>query len=1183
MANGQFLHRIKALACGAILVFMAAGDVNAWAGGADKHAISSVLAAPVTQQKPLARAESDIRLAYTRSPLSFEVNHGQTDAEVKFLARGRGYTLFLTATEAVLRLRASHRDKDSAAEATEAAVLRLQFLGANPTPTVFGQERRVAQANYFRGNDSKRWSTHVPLYARVRYENLYPGIDLVYYGNQQRLEYDFVLAPGADPERIRLRYAGVDRLRLDADGNLILRVAGREVLQRTPVIYQDIDGQRQAIAGNYVITGTNQVGFALARYDAGQPLIIDPILEYSTYLGGSGTDWGHDIAVDASGNVYVTGRTRSLDFPLANPLQSTHAGLDERWGGDVFISKFDPSGRSLIYSTYLGGSSGEEAWGIAIDADGNAYIAGVTRSGDFPTVNPYQPVIAGELDVFIAKLNAAGSALVYSTYLGGSGSEGSRGITVDTDGNAILTGYTSSPDFPMASPIQAVLAGNQDAFVTKLDASGTLLVYSTYLGGNRLWRGTEIGTNMGRDIAVDTDGNAYVTGSTNSPDFPTVGPIQVSHGGDYYDDAFVAKINAAGSMLVYSTYLGGSSHDFGLSIAVDGGGNAYVTGYTESPDFPTLNPIEGLSDVTPPSYRRGSIFVTKVDAAGSALAYSSLLVNGWGRGIAVDAAGSAYVTGLTQSLDFPLASPFFQLRFAGGEYDAFVLKVNPAGSALVYSSYLGGQWYDVGTSIAVDAAGSAYVTGTTSSNDFPTVNALQSSRADSSDAFVTKVKLDPTTSADLSISMTQSPEPAIAGDDLTYSLSVTNNGPDDATEVLVTDVLSVNATFVSATPSQGTCSGSRTISCQLGTLINGAGATVDIVVTPNAVRTLGNLAYVTSAVTDPDSSNNVVEQSTAVFLASDLAVSMTANQDPVAVGYPLTYTITVTWQGPPATNVVLTNTLPSSATLSSASASQGSCSGASAITCSLGTMNSGTSARVTIVVIPNEVGTLTNAASVTSDANDSVSGNNSAQTTTTVSLPTADLAITKTNHWWLNHGWVRIGNEMTYDISVTNRGPIDADAVVVTDPLPSNVTFVSARGNCTSSGGTVTCNLGTVHNGASLGLSITVIPTQLGELSNTARVTSNTPDPNASNNSATATTTVEPYGSGESGGSFEERLACTVIFPFCLLEDIGLLEDSGGGGGGGCTLNPDAGFDPLLPLLVVLSGLYLLRRRVNMH
>lgn len=336
MANGQFLHRIKASACGAILVFMAAGDVNAWAGGADKDAALAVLAAPVTQQEPPARADSELRLAYTRSPLSFEANQGQTDAEVKFLARGRGYTLYLTATEAVLALRASsHRDKDSAAAATEVAVLRLQFLGANPAPTVFGQERRQAQVNYFRGNDSKRWRTHVPLYARVRYKNLYPGIDLVYYGNQQRLEYDFVLAPGADPERIRLRYAGADRLRLDASGNLILRVADREVTQRAPVIYQDIDGQRQAIAGNYVITGTNQVGFALARYDAGQPLIIDPILEYSTYLGGDrGTDIavdddGRDIAVDTDGNAYVTGSTSSPDFPIAGPIQASHGGGDK--------------------------------------------------------------------------------------------------------------------------------------------------------------------------------------------------------------------------------------------------------------------------------------------------------------------------------------------------------------------------------------------------------------------------------------------------------------------------------------------------------------------------------------------------------------------------------------------------------------------------------------------------------------------------------------------------------------------------------------------------------------------------------------------------------------------------------------------------------------------------------------
>ncbi len=1134
MANAQFLHRIKASACRAILVLMAAGSVNAWAGGDDKDANSSVLAAPVTPQEPPARAESELRLAYTRSPLSFEANQGQTDERVKFLARGRGYTLFLTAAEAVLALRASsNQDKDSAAEATEEAVLRLQFLGANPTPTIFGQEKRVAQVNYFHGNDSKRWRTHVPLYARVRYKNLYPDIDLVYYGNQQRLEYDFVLAPGAEPERIRLRYAGADRLRLDADGNLILQVAGREVTQRAPRIYQDIDGQRQAIAGNYVITGTNQVGFALAPYDAGQPLIIDPILEYSTYLGGSGHDRGTDIAVDASGNVYVTGGTTSVDFPLANPLQSINAG------GDVFVSKFEPSGRTLIYSTYLGGGSHDMAAGIAIDASGNAYIAGVTRSDDFPTVNPYQAEKAGWRNIFITKLNAAGSALIYSTYLGGSGDNNAAGgIAVDTDGNAYVTGTTISPDFPMASPIQAVLAGNQDAFVTKLDASGTRLVYSTYLGGRDHDRGA--------DIAVDGVGNAYLIGSTESADFPMAGPIQASLGGGF--DAVVAKINAAGSMLVYSTYLGGDAHDWGHSIAVDSGGNAYVTGYAYSSNFPWVNRIEGL---------RGTIFATKVNAAGSALAYSSPLGDGWGWGIAVDAAGSAYVTGRTESLNFPLASPF-QLRFAGiYSYDAFVLKMNPAGSALVYSSYLGGQGSDSGTSIAVDAEGSAYVTGGTYSNDFPTVNALQSSRtarAGSSDAFVTKVKLDPTTSADLSISMTHWPEPAIAGDDLTYSLSVTNNGPDDAREVLLTDILPGDAAFVSATPNQGTCSGSSTISCQLGMLINGAGATVDIVVTPNAGGTLDNLAYVTSAVTDPDSNNNVVAQRTAVAPAADLAVFMTARRQDL-----LTYSITVTNNGPDvATDVIVRDELPADVRLSSASASQGSCSGTSTITCSLGTLGIAATATVRIVVIPVVATTFTNKTSVTSSAPlDPNVSNNTASAVTTVTL--ADFALTMQ----ISPDPAVAGSKLTYTFTISNNDTVARYVELWTHASLSQefASIWASSGRCYRVDNSkeyldIHGNIRTSYYPLEFNCNFWVLP---GDDTTVILTTEADADP------AIISAARISYVGGTRSVS-----ATTAVSPSY-------------GGGGGCTLKPDAGVDPLLPLLVVLSGLYLLRRRVNMH
>ena len=688
---------------------------------------SSLAREPYSAAKAPAANEPQVVEAYGKLPLSFEANQGQIDGRVDFLSRGSGYTLFLTPAEAVLALRkpaASSRARTThappgnteaeQADAAPPAVLRMKLVGANPAPRASGLEELPGKSNYFLGNDPDKWRTNVPHYAKVQYKDVYPGVDLVYYGNQRQLEYDLVVRPGSDPNAIALSFEGVESLRIDTQGDLLLDTADGEVRQHNPLVYQELDSGRREIPGSYVLKDERQVGFQVGAYDTSKPLTIDPVLVYSTYLGGSGFDKGFGIAVDASGNAYVTGNTLSTDFPTASPFQ---AALASTGPTDAFVTKLNAAGSALVYSTYLGGSASDgDSGGIAVDTSGNAYVTGRTASSDFPTASPFQAANGGGTDAFVTKLNAAGNALVYSTYLGGSGTDIGFDIAVDGSGNAYAAGCTDSTDFPTASPVQAVFGGGaEDAFVTKLNAAGSALVYSTYLGGSA--------SDLGRAIAADTFGNAYATGTTFSTDFPTASPFQAANAGFF--NAFVTKLNAAGSALVYSTYLGGSNGDDGFGIAADGSGNAYVTGDTSSTDFPTASPFQASISGT------GDAFVTKLNAAGSALVYSTYLggsIIDFGFGIAVDGSGNAYVLGRTTSTDFPTVSPI-QAAYGGGFSDAFVAKLNSAGGALVYSTYLGGS--------GVDSSGNAYVTGFTP--DFPTANPFQSTNAGGLDAFIAKI------------------------------------------------------------------------------------------------------------------------------------------------------------------------------------------------------------------------------------------------------------------------------------------------------------------------------------------------------------------------------------------------------------------------------------------------------------
>jgi hypothetical protein len=764
--------------------------------------------------KPAAAQASDAQAKvadnYGKLPLAFEANHGQTDPQVKFLSRTAAYSLFLTGDEAVLTLNAKKSTKPSANWSTKpsanpispqdaaqgfvsghrfsaaaslsksnapsgadltAHVLRMKLQNANSAAKVTGIDEQSAAINYFIGNDPAKWRTNVPTFARIKYENIYNGIDLVYYGNQRQLEYDFIVSPGANPRSIAFTITGANTIRQDAHGDLVFKmnakIGDQEIRWHKPVVYQEKNGVREEIAAHYTITDKTRVGFELAKYDTAKPLYIDPLI-YSTYLGGSGDDYGYAIALDSMGSAYLTGYTTSSDFPTMDPLQPANGG-----GEDAFVTKINAAGSALVYSTYLGGSGDDRAFAIVVDKAGNTFVSGYTTSTNFPTMNALQPTIHGSWDAYVTKLNPTGSALVYSTYLGGSSADVGNGIAVDSAGNAYVTGYTTSDDFPTANALQPTYGGAYaDAFVAKFNPAGSALVYSTYLGGT--------GADEGYGIALDAAGNVYVTGVTGSTNFPTTpGAFQtvcnLGAGCNQLYDAFVSKINPSGSALAYSTYLGGGQEDWGNAIAVDSGGNAYVTGFTYSANFPIKSPLQSTN------HGHGDAFVTKLNSAGSALVYSTFLGGkgtDYGLAVAVDSTSSAYVTGSTGSNNFPTKNAF-QATLRGAN-NAFVTRISPSGSALVYSTYLGGSTGDGSSGVAVDSAGNAYVTGWTGSTDFPTMNPLQPANGGGIDAFVAKMYLPASTTTVLS----SSENPSALGDLVTFTAvigSVLGAPPDGET------------------------------------------------------------------------------------------------------------------------------------------------------------------------------------------------------------------------------------------------------------------------------------------------------------------------------------------------------------------------------------------------------------------
>ena len=658
-------------------------------------------------------------------PLAFEANEGQADSKVRYLARGPGYSLLLGPEEATLVA------KPTGKTSAPPDAVQMRLIDAATSPRITPQDPLPGRSHYLVGSDANNWTTEVAHYGKVEYEGVYPGVDLVYYGNPGGLEYDFIVSPGADPNRIAVTFEGADEYRLDEDGALIMQRASGIVSLKKPYAYQLLKGLQQEVAANYVIDG-NRVGFALAAYDRAERLVIDPVISYASYLGGTGGEIITGIARDDDGNLYVTGTTTSANLPtLGGPGLGFGSGF--LLGTDAFVSKFDPSGTTLIYSTYIGGTGDDIGAAIAVDSRGGAYITGSTTSNDFPTFRALQAESGGgpgllRIDAFAAKLSSNGSNFVYSTYLGGSGADLGTSIDVDLENQAHIAGSTTSTDFPVVDAFQAEPQGRWDGFLVKLEPLGQGLVYGTYLGGDQ--------PDSAQQVRLDAAANAYVVGYTESANFPVMDFVQEENGGS--KDAFVTKFDATGD-LAFSTFLGGGADDVGFGIAIDDLGHVYATGSTGSPGFPVVNAVQ--PDLSGDDSLGFDAFVTKLDVDGTEIAYSTLLGGSsieTGLDVVVGSSGHAYVMGETSSTDFPTTEAL-QLTLKGPS-DAFVARLNEFGAALVQSTFLGGSANDAVAAGVLDGEGGLYVVGPSGSLDAPvTVGSFQPVSAGDSEGFIAHI------------------------------------------------------------------------------------------------------------------------------------------------------------------------------------------------------------------------------------------------------------------------------------------------------------------------------------------------------------------------------------------------------------------------------------------------------------
>jgi hypothetical protein len=945
----------------------------------------SLESSPLESNPPQARAlhsKPDARAILGQLPLIFEPNQGQADSRVKFLARGAGYSLFLDETSAVLTMQ-------TARSAPNQQYVRMKLVGANSAAATAGTNPLPGKSNYIFGNDPQRWHTSIPQFAGVRYQSVYPGIDLVFYGKEGRLEYDFKVAPGADPSQAELQFDGATKLQISG-GDLILTGEDEGGLRlHAPHIYQRDGDRKTPVAGRFVLRAANRVAFEIGSYDRSRELIIDPVLDFSTYFGGSGTETYPSVAVNGNGNIYIAGTTTSPQgsFPVG-PTTSIPTTLTISPAGPshIFVAEINPFTATVLYETFIGSSGTDTSVGIAVDSSGDAYLAGNTTSSDFPTTGDFyqsSPEAKGAqcasitcTSVFVSELNPAGSALSYSSYLSGNGNDQASGMTIDLNGDVFVTGATTSQDTPSSAdvfpasnspvPYQPLPKASIQFFVTELNTripGPGGVTYSTYFGGS-----TPAGAiAIGGGIAVDSTGNIYFDGTTNfynsgagtygdgqTEDFPilnayqpcldtpppTVLPVSIPCTAPattpYPTDAFVAKINpnaaqTGGAQLVFSTYLGGTVNDSGTAIAIDSGAaNIYVTGTTDSPDYilPTgsaaydsclnnANPIGSTAACTTANTTNTDAYVARMTNPTTSttgtpnfvpLTYFSYLGgagNDSGLAIAVlDAAngslGDAVVTGATSSSNFPVTTFPIQSTLTGAQNAYFaqidtttVIGQTGVGSYVTYccEPAVGAGGVDRGTGIAVDSSLNSYFVGDTTSSTFTTFNPVQPTLKGARNAFVVKLG----TATDLCITCVApivSPVGIVgAGNQVTSTFTVANEGPDPATFVNVTgSVNNGQATFISGTAGSGTCSApvQNVVTCQIQTLQAGSTSLVDFVVVPNESG-----QYSVNASISANNNTNTNNVATASFTASGYQVSILPSSQSIAAGQPAVFGLQV--------------------------------------------------------------------------------------------------------------------------------------------------------------------------------------------------------------------------------------------------------------------------------------------------
>jgi uncharacterized repeat protein (TIGR01451 family) len=939
-------------------------------------------------------------------PLIFEPNQGQAnldpaDPRAKFVARGSGYSIFLGSEGAILSL-ASRAKQSAKAPGSMIQVnsVEMKLAGANPAPRLSAAEPLPGKSNYILGNDPAKWRNGVPQFGRVRYESVYPGIDLVFYGNQGHLEYDFQVAPGSDPAQAELEFNGSKQLALK-NGALVIRTAGGDLQLEAPRVYQEIAGQKQTVEGSFVIRGKNRAGFAIGPYDRSRELVIDPILSFSTYFGGSGDEHSTSVAVDGSFNIYIAGSTTSPNLPATATFQTTLNGAQ-----NVYVAKIAPPLGSIVatldYVTYLGGDGTDTPVGIKVDGAGDAFLAGTTSSTNFPTslATAYQKVPAagstGTSHVFVTELNPTATApLTYSSYLSGTGTDVASGMAIDSLGNVFVTGTTTSQDvasttdqfpastLPQALPYQDIPRSSIQFFVTKVNTTAAgfgSISYSTYFGGSNFETATPIATGGG--IAVDTTGNIYFSGTTNftytgcagcsTTDFPVLNAYQpcldqtppavvvnppacTTSAAETASDAFVAKLNpnaAQGQQLQWSTYVGGSATDSSTGVALDpGAANVYIVGTTNSADIgkgtatlatsaayqPCLDqPGVTSANCVPPASPANDAFVARlsnptnttgvpVNVALNYLSYLGGSGNEAGLGIAVDSASGALLTGWTQSADFPVSpNPNSIQSTLNGTQDAFVARLNTVAvvgqtTTASWANYFGGSGIDAGTSLAIDVNQNTYLAGETNSTNLAVSKPLSSGAANSGgyDAFVTQLGTAVSLSIHGVLTLGSNQTYIGAGNPATFTYTITNNGPDLASNIVVTDSLSsavtgVPVTFVSASSTSqscGTVSANGTISCPIPSLQSGSTATVTIVVTPTGNPDGSAATFNGGTVQVLGPGNIVLAQTSVPANMSDFSLQVTpANQSIPAAGDTATYQVLLTPHPLYTSNVTLSCT-----------------------------------------------------------------------------------------------------------------------------------------------------------------------------------------------------------------------------------------------------------------------------------